>query len=61
MNSDAGRHTGAHLFASQVTQDGEHPNGPGTVIEASLFAAQINEWALSADLCAPPTDHQGTH
>lgn len=36
-----------------VTQDGEHPNQAGTVIEASLFAQQINEWVLSAGLCKP--------
>lgn len=38
-----------------VTEDGEHPNQAGTVIEATLFAAQINEWVLSTGLCSAPS------
>lgn len=36
-----------------VTEDGEHPNQAGTVIEATLFAEQVNEWILGSNLCPP--------
>lgn len=36
-----------------VTDDGEHPNARGTLIEAILFADQINKWALSGSFCRP--------
>ena len=32
------------LYRGWVTQDGEHPNIRGTVIEAGIFASQIQAW-----------------
>ena len=35
-----------------ITQDGEHPNENGAVVEANLFSAMINNWLRSSPPCS---------
>lgn len=43
--NDEGRY---FIYSAFDTIDGEHPNQRGTLLQASIFAAQINAWLLNA-------------